>query len=134
MHLALNDQHEDFTQEFSRLNRLFQVIAYCRRFINNFRQQSANRQLTALTTQDLDQALTCCMKIVQQISYEQEIKDLLECQEVLLTSSLKTLHPFIDDKGILRVGGRLQQSTLPYHVIHSIILPPRYHFTKLIVS
>jgi len=59
---------------------------------------------------------------------------LLESQEVSTTSSLKTLHPFIDDKGILRVGGRLQQSTLPYHVIHQIILPPKHHFTKLIVS
>ena len=74
------------------------------------------------------------MNIVQQILYGQEIKDLLECQEVSTTSSLKTLHPFIDDKGILRVGGRLQQSTLPYHVIHQIILPPKHHFTKLLVS
>jgi len=71
---------------------------------------------------------------VQQISYVQEIKDLLECREVSTTSSLKTLHPFIDDKGTLRVGGSLKQSTLPYHVIHQIILPPRNHFTKLIVS
>jgi len=134
VHLALNYQHEDFTQKFSKLNRLLRVIAYCKRFVYNCRQQSANRQHTALTTQDLDQALICCVKTVQQISYEQEIKDLLECQEVSTTSSLKTRHPFIDDKGILRVGGRLQQSTLPYHVIHHIILPPRHHFTKLIVS
>jgi len=73
------------------------------------------------------------MKLVQQISYGQEIKD-LESQEVSTTSSLKTLHPFIDDKGILRVGGRLQQSTLPYHAIYQIILLPKHHFTKLLVS
>ena len=114
-------------------NRLLQVTAYCKRFVYNCRQQSANRRFNALTTQDLDQALTCCVKIVQQISYEQELKDLLEFQEVSTTSSLKTLHPFIDDKGILRVGGRLQQSTLSYHVIHQIILPPRHYFTKLLV-
>jgi len=118
VHVACLQTPEDIIQGFSKLYRLIRVIAYCRRFINNCRQQSANRQLTALTTQDLDQALICCVRIVQQISYEQEIKDLLECQEVSTTSSLKTLHPFIDDKGILRVGGRLQQSTLPYHVIH----------------
>jgi len=59
---------------------------------------------------------------------------LLESQEVSTTSSLKTLHPFIDDKCILRVEGRPQQSTFPYHAIHQIILPRRHHFTKLIVS
>jgi hypothetical protein len=59
---------------------------------------------------------------------------LLNHQEVSTKSNLKTLHPFIDDQGILRVGGRLQESDLPYHVIHQVILPPRHHFTKLIVS
>ena len=94
VHLALNNQDEDFTQRFSNLNRLLRVATYCRRFVYNCRQQSANRQLTALTTQDLDQALTCCVKIVQQISYEQEIKNLVESQEVSMTSSLKTIRAF----------------------------------------
>jgi hypothetical protein len=35
------------------------------------------------------------------------LKDLMEQQEVASTSSLKTLHPFIDQEGLLRVGGRL---------------------------
>ena len=72
--------------------------------------------------------------MVQQISYAQEIKDLVEQHEVAVTSSLKTLHPFIDQEGLLRLGGRLQQSTLPYQKIHQIILPASQHFTKLIVS
>jgi hypothetical protein len=74
------------------------------------------------------------VKRVQQISYAQEFKDLMEQQEVATTSSLKTLHPFIDQEGLLRVGGRLQQSTLPYQAIHQTILPPNHHFKKLIVS
>ena len=71
---------------------------------------------------------------MQQISYKQEIKDLVEFQKVSTTSSLKTLHPFLDNEGILRVGGRLQQSTLPYDIVHQIILSPNHHFTKLLVS
>ena len=125
---------EDITQWFSKLNKLIRVIAYCRRFINNCRHPKANRQAAILTTQDLDQALACCVKIVQQISYAHEIKDLMEHQEVAATSSLKTLHPFIDQEGLLRVGGRLQQSTLPYQAIHQMILPASQHFTKLVVS
>jgi len=45
------------------------------------------------------------VKIVQQISYPQEIKDLKKQQRIAATSSLKTLHPFIDQEGLLRVEG-----------------------------
>ena len=72
--------------------------------------------------------------MVQQISYTQEMKDLLEQQEVASTSSNKTLHPFIDQEGLLRVGRRLQQSILPYQAMYQMILPPDHHFTKLVVS
>jgi len=40
----------------------------------------------------------------------------------------------IDKEGLLRVGGRLQQSTLPYQTLHQIILPSNHHFTQLVVS
>jgi hypothetical protein len=40
----------------------------------------------------------------------------------------------MDKDGILRVGGRLQQSTLPYQAMHQMILPASHHFTKLLVS
>jgi hypothetical protein len=67
--------------------------------------------------------------MVQQISFAQEVKDLMEHQEVAATSSLKTLHPFIDQEGLLRVG-RLQQSMLPYQAMHQMILPSNHHFTR----
>jgi hypothetical protein len=69
VHVALIRAEEDITQRFSKLNRLVRVIAYCRRFINNYRQPKVNRQTTTLSTQDLDKALTCRVKIVQQTSY-----------------------------------------------------------------
>jgi hypothetical protein len=125
---------EDIIQRFSKLNRLIRVIAYCRRFINKCRHSKANRQIATLTTQDLDQALTCCVKMVQQTSYAQEVKDLTGQGKVASTSSLKTLCPFIEQEGILRVGGRLQQSTLPYQAMHQIILLASHRFTNLLVS
>jgi hypothetical protein len=94
---------EDITQRFSKLNKLIRVIAYCRRFINNCRHSKANRHSATFTIKDLEQALTCCVKMSQQISYSQEIKDLMEEQEVATTSFLKTLHLFIDQEGLLRI-------------------------------
>jgi len=43
--------------------------------------------------------------IVQLISLAQEMRNLMEQQEVAAGSSLNTLHPFIDKEGFLRVGG-----------------------------
>jgi hypothetical protein len=97
---------EDITQRFSKLNRFTRVLAYCRRFATNCRQPKATRQTATLTTQDLDETLNCCVKIVQQFSYSQKIKDLKQQQKLVATSYLKILHPFIDQEGLLRVGGR----------------------------
>jgi hypothetical protein len=134
VHVARIQSPEDFTQRFSKLTRLIRVIACCRRFIQNCRQPKANRQINTLSPQELDHALTCCVKAVQQISYAQELKELTETQEVAGNSCLKTLHPFIDKEGLLRVGGRLRHSALPYQTIHQMILPANHHFSKLVVS
>jgi len=72
--------------------------------------------------------------MVQQITYAQEIRNLMEQQEVATSSSLNTLHPIIDKDGLLRVGGRLQQSTLPYHTMHQMTLPANHHITKVHLS
>jgi hypothetical protein len=55
-------------------------------------------------------------------------------QEVASIISLKTLYPFIDQEGLLRVGRRLHQSTLPYQAVRQMILLSNHHFTKLVVS
>ena len=55
--------------------------------------------------------LTCCMKMVQQISYAQKVKELMEQQGVAATSSLKTLHPSIYQEDFPTGGGQLQQYT-----------------------
>jgi hypothetical protein len=77
VHVALLQLPEDITQRFSKSIKLNRVIEYCRRVIN-CRHPKANRQTTTLSTQDLDQALICCVKMVQQISYAQEMKELME--------------------------------------------------------
>ena len=74
------------------------------------------------------------MKIVQQESYAQVLKELGKKQVVAANSVLKTLHPFIDNEGLIRVGGRLQHSTLPYQTRHQMILPANHHFSRFIVS
>jgi len=42
--------------------------------------------------------------MVQKISHAQEIRNLMEQQQVAASSSLKTLHPFIVKEGLIRMG------------------------------
>jgi len=59
--------------------------------------------------------------MTQQTTFEQELEDLTTLQEVAANSAIKTLHPFIDKEGLLRVGGRLQQSILPCQTTYQMI-------------
>ena len=49
------------------------------------------------------------------------------------TSSLFRLDPFLDEKGVLRVGGRLQKAAFAYEVKHPIIIPKKSHLTELLI-
>jgi len=44
-----------------------------------------------------------------------------------------SLHPFLDANGLLRVGGRIQESQADYDQKHPIILPKNHHLTGLII-
>ena len=50
------------------------------------------------------------------------------------TSPLYRLGPFLDESGILRVGGRIRQASISLEVKHPIILPRNGHVTKLIIK
>ena len=43
------------------------------------------------------------------------------------------MDPFLDQKEILRVGGRLHRADLSYEERHPIILPKEHHITKLLI-
>ena len=49
-------------------------------------------------------------------------------------SRLLPLIPFLDNLNILRVGGRLKNSSLSVQLKHPIILPAEAHFTKLFLQ
>ncbi|CAI6358169.1 unnamed protein product [Macrosiphum euphorbiae] len=63
-----------------------------------------------------------------------ELTSLSRQQNVRTNSQLAGLNPFIDEKGILRVGGRLKHSEMAYDMKHPIILPKNHSFTTIIIN
>lgn len=49
-------------------------------------------------------------------------------------SKLRVLNLFVDNRGILRVGGRLVHADLPYEQKHPILLPRTHRFTHLLID
>uniref|UniRef100_A0ABD2WIV5 DUF5641 domain-containing protein n=1 Tax=Trichogramma kaykai TaxID=54128 RepID=A0ABD2WIV5_9HYME len=72
------------------------------------------------------------IKIIQGDCFGEEIENLLKCKQIK-GSRLAALNPFIDEYGLLRVGGRLQNATIEEEHRHPILLPSYHHVTDLII-
>ncbi|XP_075162828.1 uncharacterized protein LOC142235458 [Haematobia irritans] len=73
--------------------------------------------------------------LAQRANYASDYMNLLRKRPLDSKSSLLALNPFVDDKGVMRMNGRLSRSpTLSYSERHPIILPYGCRFSKLLVS
>ena len=117
-------------QRFSTLTRTLRVLSYCKRFINGCKK---HKQLGSLTTIELKNTLRQVAKIEQHTYFSEEIRSLVKEKQVSKSCKIASLNPFLDTEGLLRVGGRLQHSQLPYETKHPIILPYHCHLTTLII-
>ncbi|GFW80640.1 integrase catalytic domain-containing protein [Trichonephila clavipes] len=113
--------------------KIARIFSYVIRFSNNVNK----RKLTLsgpLSATDIDQAETKLIRMVQEQVFLAEIKRLQSKGVVSPNSKLKNLNPFIDSDGLLRVGGRLRNSDLPYVNKHPAILPGNHNLTVQIIA
>ncbi|GFS93596.1 integrase catalytic domain-containing protein [Trichonephila clavipes] len=89
--------------------------------------------LSTLLRKNIDQAETKLIRMVQEQVCLAEIKSLQSKGVVSPNSKLRNLNPFIDSDGLLRVGGRLSNSDLPYVNKHPAILPGNHNLTVQII-
>ncbi|XP_014676616.1 PREDICTED: uncharacterized protein LOC106816503 [Priapulus caudatus] len=69
---------------------------------------------------------------VQREYFSREIDHLKEKKPLLRASSIWSLSPFLDEKGILRVGGRLRRGELDASEKQPILIPGRHHIATLL--
>jgi hypothetical protein len=120
----------DIINRFSTIGKMTRVLAYILRFCNNVKPTSQNRH-GFLTAVELDKVLMLLVKHEQGKFYSDDIKLLQSLKQV--KGNLKPLTPFLDSEGIIRVGGRLQNASLPFAAQHPAILPQQSVVTALIV-
>ncbi|XP_075157651.1 uncharacterized protein LOC142230918 [Haematobia irritans] len=91
------------------------------------------RRTGILTSTEINDALYRILKVAQKIDFPIEIEELSN-NRAIRNSSLLKLMPFLDRHGLIRVGGRLQNSTFAYYIKHPIILSKNYPLSKLIIT
>lgn len=118
---------EPLIKRFSTYERMINVVSICLRW------RPHNRAKGYISPKEISTTERKIIKTVQSESFDLEIKCLRTNKTLPTNSTILKLDPFIDEEGVIRVGGRIQLSALPENEKHPIILPQKHHFTKLLI-
>ena len=116
-------------ENYSRLSRVLRITAWVNRFTHNAR--SKDRKRGKLSATEMEIAERYWIKVAQNRCFPKEVKQLTSGQNVEGQSRISNLNPFIDEHGLLRVGGRLQKANMTFAQRHPCILSDNHTFTEL---
>lgn len=112
-------------ERYSSHSKLCRVVARCLRLRLN------NAYHGPLCPKEIDEVEIRVIKLLQASQLLDELKKLNGKQPY--RGKLVNLSPFIDENGVLRVGGRLQSSRLTFSQKHPMLLPNRNSVTDRII-
>ncbi|XP_065911201.1 uncharacterized protein [Dysidea avara] len=120
---------------YSSLHKLLAVTAYIYRFVNNL-CRSRPKLHGPLTAKELNSAQTRWIQACQELRYPLEMasaKSKCIRPEVKRLPLVRQLRLFMDDRGLLRCGGRIHNAPLSELARFPYLLPQNNHLTTLIV-
>ncbi|XP_037922920.1 uncharacterized protein LOC119659079 [Hermetia illucens] len=128
---AVNDHFIDRIDHRNSFTHLKRIIATVLRAIQCFKGKRVGHRF--LSVAELEEALTLIIRHMQVKEFKAEIKQLRRERPIDSKSKFTKLTPFLDNNSIIRVGGRLQNASIPYTAKHPAILPTSHPFTKLLL-
>lgn len=124
----------EMLSKYSEWLPLVRITSFILRFRNNSlslkTQQS--RQTGPLTVSEIEEAKLVWLRQAQVVSFPDELAALSKGNLVSSKSKLKLLNPFLDSRHIIRVGGRLSNSSLTENAKFPIVLPSHHKITQLL--
>ncbi|XP_050675186.1 uncharacterized protein LOC126972451 isoform X2 [Leptidea sinapis] len=115
----------------SNYTHLIRTFAYILRFIFNCKNPKS-KLTNFLSPSEISNSETILLQSVQQEMFPEEYKLIKSGKNIPSNSKLNSLSPFLDPHNLLRVGGRLKNSSYTYDVKHPILLCSKHHITKLL--
>ncbi|XP_043262458.1 uncharacterized protein LOC122403168 [Colletes gigas] len=127
--LCLTTTHVDIPilERYSSWGKMRRITARCLRW----RRISTTKG--PLTSTEINYAHNVITKLIQRLHFTKELQQIRNNRTHTIKGKFQRLSPFVDQNGILRVGGRLKHSPMPFHQKHPIILP-KTNTTRLIIE
>lgn len=129
--------------KFLAWEKVRRVFAYVSRFIQRVQQKFRTKQqiytpqmdVAPITAEEIKSGVFLMAKLVQRNRFSKEVKLLQEHETCPGSSKLRTLAPFIDECGVLRVGGRTGNAPdAPFDQKFPVVLPPDHIMSEMIFS
>jgi hypothetical protein len=131
------EEIDEILLKYEKYERLLMVVGWIRRFLNNCLcriRKKVPESSEFLTSDEIVASEYSIIKCLQRMNFADDLKNLTLNRNVCKSSQLKFLNPFIEEEtGLIRVGGRIKHSKLPYHVRNPIVLSAKHPLVKLIV-
>ena len=124
----------------SSWSRLQRVVAWVIRFAAKWRtvaKEGKKDQVPIsepISLEEVMEAEDVLFRDVQKSAFQTELRMMSEGKAVLPSSHLAKLSPYVDESGILRVGGRLKNMPIPRDMKHPTILPGTHQVTKILIE
>ena len=133
---------------YSKWMKLIRVTAWVLRFVKRLKQrrteaesENLDSSCGSLSSEELTQAeyfwflkaQECFEDERRHLQAQEEDNDVVHSRHVCKDSKIRRLCPVLDNNGLVRVGGRLQQSGLSFDAKHPVLLPKHHDVTKLFV-
>ena len=121
--------------QYSSFGKLKRVTAWVFRFVKNLRSPVSQRCLSPhLMVTELSTAESYWLMVTQRENFPEECNALKCGQSISRKSRLLPFHPVWDrNNSLIRVGGRLHNSSLSYARQHPVILDGKHPIVKLII-
>uniref|UniRef100_A0A5S6Q6G7 Integrase catalytic domain-containing protein n=1 Tax=Trichuris muris TaxID=70415 RepID=A0A5S6Q6G7_TRIMR len=116
---------------YSNYDRLLRIMMYVEKFIRRCRKLITSEDISV--TPDSTWVWKHCIRAVKGMCFGNGQRLLHDCGKVLVSSRLFRLKPFLSSDGLIRVGGRLDQSSLAFYARHPLILPSKHALTILFI-
>ena len=116
------------SNRFSSWKKLVRVIAWVLRIKKKFlaklkKTNESQMRQGPLSAQELEEGRKHVIRHAQK-----------NLQSRLLNNEFKMLSPFVDDEGIIRVGGRVDKAMVSYETKHPVLLPHDHVISRLIIQ
>lgn len=126
-----------YFSDWHKLKRAVAILLRVRKILHDrARRNSSDSYRSQVSIEELSTAEVSIIKWLQTQEFAKEIK-ILTTQDndskIPKNSPLYRLNPFLDDMGLLRVGGKLARADIPLEERHPLIMPKKHPITMQIM-